>query len=215
MFTTMGLAANGFALGGLADWYATYLLRYNGASLESAGLVAGAATVLGGIVGNVLGCKVADYYDGKIRSSYLMVPALFCVPCCICIVWAVNTVDDAPAAYAAIFFAQIFAWTQIGPICAVTITCIPTHLRARSSGILIIVQHFLGDVISPPIIGGISDSTGSLQIGMQCTWVAMVVSGLWWASAAVFLPPVSYAVQDENGDKSETPITYRDILLTK
>ena len=41
--------------GGLADWYPTYLLRYTNATIDQAGLVVGAATVIGGIGGNILG----------------------------------------------------------------------------------------------------------------------------------------------------------------
>lgn len=50
-----GTTANNFALGGLADWFATYMLRYTSTSLAAAGLYAGAATIVGGILGNVLG----------------------------------------------------------------------------------------------------------------------------------------------------------------
>ena len=212
MCCAMGLAANAFCLGGLTEWYATYLLRYNQASLATSGLIAGAATIIGGIVGNILGSKVADYYDGKVRSSYLLIPALFCIPAAMCNIWAVNTVNNASAAYAAIFFTQIFAWTQIGPISAVYISCIPPHLRARSGGIVIIVQHFLGDVISPPIIGAVSDSTGSLQNGLQSTWIAMIISGIWWGFAALALPPISYAQMKSTGAEKSSPVTYFEIL---
>ena len=39
----------------MAEWYPTYLLRYTTATIGQSGLVVGAATVVGGIVGNVLG----------------------------------------------------------------------------------------------------------------------------------------------------------------
>ena len=148
MFCVMGYAASAFALGGLAEWYATYLLRYNGASLESAGLVTGAATVVGGVVGNILGSKVADYCETKgVRSAYMLVPGLFCIPSALCCVWAVNTTNNSGMAYLAIFLTQVFAWTQIGPISAVSITCVAPRLRARATGLLILFQHILGDVI--------------------------------------------------------------------
>lgn len=212
MCCAMGLAANAYCLGGLTEWYATYLLRYNQASLSSAGLIAGAATIIGGILGNILGSKVADYFDGKVRSSYLLIPALFCIPAAICNIWAVNTVNNASSAYAAIFFTQIFAWTQIGPISAVYISCIPPPLRARAGGIIIILQHFLGDVISPPIIGAVSDATGSLQTGLQSTWIAMIISGLWWGIAAIMLPPISFGQMKQLGMDKTPPVTYFDIL---
>jgi hypothetical protein len=41
-----GITANCFALGAFADWMATFLHRYRGMTLEGAGLVIGAATVV-------------------------------------------------------------------------------------------------------------------------------------------------------------------------
>jgi hypothetical protein len=45
-------------------------------------------------------------------------------------------------------------------------------------------------MISPPIIGAVSDATGSLRTGLQVTWVAVLVSGAAWAAGASFLPPL-------------------------
>lgn len=73
VFALLGQCANNFALGGLSDWYATFLLRYApDADLSTAGLVVGAATVVGGILGVLLGSKIADYCkdkDGKAPTS--------------------------------------------------------------------------------------------------------------------------------------------------
>merc|ERR1711862_98560 len=63
-------------------------------------------------------------------------------------------------------------------------------MGARSSGVQILLQHVLGDVISPPLIGMISDATNSLQAGLQLVWVAFLVSGLFWWIAYQFLPPL-------------------------
>jgi MFS family permease len=208
MCATLGLAANAFALGGLADWYATYLLRYCNVTLQSAGLVAGAATIVGGLLGNVMGCKIADHLDGRVKSSYLLVPALFCIPAALCNIWAVNSTNST-SAYLAIFLTQTFAWTQIGPLSTVSITSVKYRLRARSSGIQIMIQHFLGDVISPPIIGGISDSTGSLMTGLQTTWLALLVSGLCWGAGSILLLPISYARHDAEYKRT---VTIREIL---
>lgn len=53
---------------------ATYLLRYDGVSLSVAGLTVGAATVVGGIGGTVLGSKVrsCSHFDGIIDSQMLI-----------------------------------------------------------------------------------------------------------------------------------------------
>lgn len=65
---TLGLTASNFALGGMADWYGSFLVRYSGAGVASAGLVLGAITVIGGIAGTVLGSKTADWARPKVRT---------------------------------------------------------------------------------------------------------------------------------------------------
>jgi len=52
------------------------------------------------------------------------------------------------------------------------------------------VQHILGDMISPPLIGAVSDATSSLRQGLQVTWIAVLVSGAAWGLGAGLLPPL-------------------------
>jgi hypothetical protein len=99
-----------------------------------------------------------------------------------------------------ILITEIFIWTYLAPVTTISISCIPVRLRARSCGILILVMHVLGDIISPPIIGGISTKTGSLRAGLQVTWIAVFVSGAWWFCGYYFLnpfrPPKEDAVEE-------------------
>ena len=57
----------------------------------------------------------------------------------------------------------------------------------------ILLQHLLGDIISPPIIGAISDGTGQLRNGLQICWVALIFSGVCWGAGYFFLKPVEAA----------------------
>jgi hypothetical protein len=79
-------------------------------------------------------------------------------------------------------------------------------LRVISSGVAIFCQHILGDIISPPIIGALSDSTGSLQTALQCTWIALFVSAAWWLAGWYFLEPLKVE------EKATHDMTYRGIL---
>lgn len=87
---------------------------------------------------------------------------------------------------------------------AVSINVIPPRLRARSCGLLIFVQHVLGDIISPPLIGAISDSTGSLQLALQMTWIAVLISGLWWWVGYYFLIPLNEVIGGVNGENGKS-----------
>ena len=240
IFALLGQAANNFALGGLADWYATFLLRYApGATLSSAGLIAGAATIIGGIGGNILGAKTSDYYLNKnFRSAYFLVPALFTIPASLFLLLAINVTSSYALMSVFIVIGEIFVWTYLAPISAISISVIPPRLRARSCGVLIFAQHIIGDIISPPIIGAISDSTGSLKTALQCTWMAVIISGIWWLIGYFCLSDVHDLIKSlESEDKkqvisssshsrtsltsaanksdeaSEADVTYKDLLL--
>jgi len=48
---------------------------------ETAGLLSGIATVIGGVVGSFLGSLFADRLSGKIRNPYFGVSSLSLIPC--------------------------------------------------------------------------------------------------------------------------------------
>jgi len=195
MLATAGLTFSSFAMGGLADWYGSFVLRYSGADVAVAGLLLGAATIIGGIGGTLLGSKVADYYETRVKSAYFLVPALFSFAAALMLFLAINIPRPFGLNCFLIIVAEIFVWVYIAPISAVSINVVPPRLRARSAGLQIFIQHALGDVIAPPIIGAVSDSTGSLQSALQACWIAMLACGLSWFFAYRFLKPLK--ISDE------------------
>jgi sugar phosphate permease len=208
-----GSIANNFALGGLADWFPSFLYRYNHVSISNAGVVVGAATILGGIGGNFLGAKTTLRYEKALKNAYMSISAMFTVPAAFFLLILIN-VHSTAVAITFLMLAEICVWTCLAPITTVSISCIPAPLRAVSCGLTIFLQHILGDMISPPIIGAISDSTGSLQKGLQITWIMVAVSGASWAWGAFSLPnfdiPVELSGAERPGDKETT---YYELLF--
>ena len=62
-------------------------------------------------------------------------------------------------------------------------------MRARAFAVSILSIHILGDVISPPIIGAISDATGSLRLAVGIVPIAIAVSCAIWMIGWRTLPP--------------------------
>ena len=62
---------------------------------------------------------------------------------------------------------MLFSQTPTQPSLTLPNPCTPSPLS----------QHVLGDLVSPPLIGYFSDTTGSLQVALQMTWIAVLVSG--------------------------------------
>ena len=178
---TLGSVAISFAVGGLTEWYPTFLYRYSDLSQAMSGMVLSGSCVISGFGGTVLGGKVADSAARRCSmgsSAYFLVPACFVMPGAVLIAVAVNYLETW-SLVVCLIFGQTFFFAYQAPIAALSMSVIPVHSRARGSSLQILLCHVLGDVISPPIIGHISD-VANLQLGLQVIWVAVLVAGLSW-----------------------------------
>ena len=135
----------------------------------------------------------------EVRSAFFLVPSLFTLPGAFFLILSIEVDHDPVRAFVLLFVAEVSIWTNLSPISTVTIGVVEPNLRARSTGLLIFLQHTLGDVISPPIIGAISDAS-ELRTGLHVTWMAVLISGMCWFAAYACLrplPPVSDAPRRE------------------
>lgn len=177
VLTTLGMAAMTFALGGMASWMPTYLVRAKGLSLDQANTLFGGITVGAGLVGTFLGGWLGDVLQKKTRASYLLVSGvgmLLGVPFC----W-LGLVSDSQAVYAPAFFmAEVLLFLNTGPANAVLVNVVLPEIRATAIALAIFVYHLLGDVPSPILIGWLSDRS-DLGAAIQASCLgAMTVSGV-------------------------------------
>eukprot|EP01041_Mallomonas_annulata_P009591 gene9591-19934_t len=212
MICVWGQTANCFGVGGLADWLSSFLIRFNNSSVSEAGLIVGASTVIGGLMGNIIGAKVAEHYQHKIRNAFFLVPALFTIPAAIFLFFAINIPNSKGLTYFLIFLAQICMWTYIAPTAAIITNVIPSELRGRACGLQIFIMHILGDVISPPIIGALSDSSGSLKDALQITWITILLAGVLWFYGYYVLKPMSMTTSESTHNQKVIPTTFSELL---
>lgn len=159
---------------------------------------------VGGIVGNLLGAKTAQYFEPRVKSAYFLIPAAFTVPASFFFLLTINETSNLGAVYFYIFMSMIFVWTFIGPLAAVVIGVIPPPLRSLAGGLAHLIVSILGNIISPPIIGAVSDDSGSLRTGMQSIWITTLVSGILWFCGYKFLPALTSDLGETNsGNKSD------------
>jgi hypothetical protein len=208
-YSVAGLTASNFSLAGLADWLPAFLVRYCGANLGGAGIVVGLAVVIGGIVGNLLGAKTAQYYSKKIKSAYFLIPAVYTLPAAFFLLLAINETSNLAANYFYIFMSMVFVWTFIGPLAALVIGVIRPELRSIAGGIAHLIVSLLGNIISPPIIGAVSDDSGSLRTAMQSVWITTFVSGVFWFAGYYFLP----ALTSDIGEEGASSVSFSDFLF--
>ena len=174
-----GYTAVTFAAGGMADWFPAYLERYRHMTLGQAGSLVGTVTVVGGLVGTATGGWLADRLVGKTRQPYLALAAVSMVPAAVCAALVFVVPDGLPVTLC-MFGAQLFLWFYNGPINAMIANAVGPAIRPRAFALSILCIHLLGDAISPPIIGYISDTTGNLLPGVALVPIFMLLgSGIW------------------------------------
>ncbi len=94
-----------------------------------------------------------------------------------------------PAAWVFLFFAVFCLFFNTGPTNTALANVTHPAMRATAFAINIFVIHMLGDAISPPLIGWISDHTPGKNMNPAFTFVAflVLVGGLLWLWAARYL----------------------------
>lgn len=180
----IGYTAYTFALGGFAAWAPKYLYSQLGMELRSADFWFGAVLVVAGLIATAAGGWLGDRWPGpdRVRANLRL-----------CAVSSVVAVPFAAACLLATtpttFFISIFAtelclFLATAPINLALLQSVPEGLRATAMAASIFVIHLLGDFISPPMIGAISDAS-SLRAGMWILPVAIAIgAAAWWLGSA-------------------------------
>jgi predicted MFS family arabinose efflux permease len=153
------MTAMTFAIGGLAAWVPTYLVRVRGMALAEANLTFGLLTLVSGVGGTVAGGWLGDRLLTRIPAAYFLVSGVglaLSVPCAA----AVILLEDRTWALAAIFLAEVLIFLNTGPLNAIIANVSRAEVRATAYALNIFVIHALGDAISPTIVGMVSDRVG-------------------------------------------------------
>jgi len=187
-----GYVAVTWAGGAMADWFPTYLTRYRGMSLAQAGSLTGTATVAGGLLGTFTGGLLADRLRGRTRSPYLALSCLSMIPAAGFAVLAIAAGGKLLIGLG-ILLAQFFLWFYHGPINAVIVNSVAANMRGRAVSMSILSIHLLGDAISLPIVGAISDRTGNLTVGIGLIPVMLLLGALIWGVGWRRLPDTAAA----------------------
>jgi MFS family permease len=181
--TVLGYAAYTFALGGLAFWMPTFLERVRAVPVGQATTGFGAIVVVTGFVGTFFGGWLGDYCLRYTRQAYLWISGiatLLALPLVLACL-----VDASPEVfYPALVGAELLLFMSTGPINSVIVGLVSPAHRASAVALSVLVIHVLGDVISPPLIGRVSDRT-SLGEAVMLVPIAVGVSAVFWVLAAL------------------------------
>jgi sugar phosphate permease len=182
VLTVLGYAAYTFAVGGLGFWMPAFLERARGIPRAQATVSFGEIVVVTGFIGTFVGGWLGDYCVKYSRQAFLWVSAvatLVAAPCA----WAALTSASPRFYWAAMVVAQLCLFVSTGPINAAILNLTSPLERASAIAVSIFTIHILGDVLSPPVIGALSDAA-SLEEAVKVVPVAVLGAGLLWCWAA-------------------------------
>jgi MFS transporter, Spinster family, sphingosine-1-phosphate transporter len=182
---TFGLAALTFAMGGISNWMPDFLHNPIGMAVAKASEVAGASTVINGILGTAIGGWIAQrWLRTNHRALYLLSfwSVALTLPFGILLFFG-------PSRWAipSLFAAEFFLFLNTGPLNAAILNSVSAPVRATAVSVNLFCIHFFGDTFSPQIIGAISDRSNP-RIGLGSTLIFLVISSTILLVGSRFAP---------------------------
>jgi len=184
-----GYCAYAFSMGGFAYWAPKYLHVQYGLETGGAGQMFGTLTVVGGIIGTLVGGAMGDrWIAGKSDDPSVVRASLR-----VCM-WSAGL--GAPLALAAIlaptgtsFYGmlvpcEIALFLSTGPVNAAVLRSVPVGLRASAMALSIFAIHALGDLWSPPLIGLVADHAPMAWAMLAGPAVFALAALFWWRAVA-------------------------------
>ncbi|TAK94758.1 MAG: MFS transporter [Verrucomicrobia bacterium] len=180
VLNTLGMCAMTFAIGGIGFWMADYVKEYRGVSGSTA-TTFGAILTVSGLAATLLGGLAGDKLRAKYPGSYFLVSAVAMFagfPLFLAVLYV-----PFPLAWVFIFLACFCLFFNTGPTNTILANVTHPAMRAQAFALNILLIHSLGDVISPLIIGIVSDKW-NMNVAFLLVGVMFVVSGIFWALGA-------------------------------
>lgn len=182
---TFGLAMLTFAMGGISNWMPDFLHNPIGLSVAKSSQIAGASTVIDGILGTAVGGWIAQrWLRTNHRALYLISfwSVALTLPFGILLFfgpdrWAVPT----------LLVAEFFLFLNTGPLNTAIVNSVSAPVRATAVSVNLFCIHFFGDTFSPQIIGAIADRS-TLRIGLGATLIFLVLSCVFLLVGSRFAP---------------------------
>ena len=187
-------ALHNFAVYGVGNWYAAFLMRSHGMTLLEAGTALAIVTVIGGAMGTALGGILSDRFATRRQDSryYLWVPALSLLigfP----ITQSVFIVESTSVVIALIVPVVVCSAAYLAPSITATYTLVGIRERALASALLLFILNLIGLGLGPLIAGvtsdllrdqfvagGMSEAEARAE-GLRWSLRIMVVVNLWSA----------------------------------
>jgi MFS transporter, Spinster family, sphingosine-1-phosphate transporter len=173
---SLGMTAMTFAMGGIAFWM-PYYLKHQAAAPAATTVIFGGITCAAGLTATLLGGWAGDRLRSRFGGAYFLVSgiAMFVgFPFMLLVLRS-----PFPWAWVWVFITCFCLFFNTGPTNTILANVTHPSIRAAGFALNIFVIHAFGDVISPVIIGILSDRY-SMTLAFTVVGVMFPVAGLLW-----------------------------------
>ncbi len=180
VLSVLGYCAYTFVVGGIAHWIPSFIQRFHGLDEAKSNLLFGGIAVVAGLVGTLLGGWWGDRLTQKNKPGHLFVSSLSMLLSFPAFAFCIYA-QDLNLFIVSLVVTQFLFFLSTSPINVALLDTIPAEFRTSAMAIAIFLIHILGDAISAPLIGYLSDLTGSLRLGiLLCLPMIFVSAFFWW-----------------------------------
>jgi MFS family permease len=192
MLCTIGMTAMCFSIGGIAFWMPFFLLQRPGAPASST-VIFGAITCVAGLTATLLGGIVGDRLRGRFPGSYFLVSGIAMI---VGFPFMLLTLSAPfPLIWIWLFITCFCLFFNTGPTNTILANVSHPSIRAAGFALNILVIHSFGDVLSPVVIGVMSDRW-SMHAAFVVVSLMFVASGILWLWGARYLAHDTALVED-------------------
>lgn len=172
LYLCFGAGFTTFSSYSLNNFMPSFIQRVHGVDLMTVSINLGLSIGIGGLIGALIGGRLADIKGAKNKKWYLYVPMLSCItsffPALIILFTASSKI-----ALAAIFPYAVFNAAFTGPVYAVGQTLANVKMRAFATALILLFMNGIGLALGPLSAGMLSDflepSLGNLSLRYALT----------------------------------------------
>lgn len=145
-----------FIMGGYSSWMPTYFVRYLNIDVARAGTWFGVLVIVCGAIGTFAGGKLAQHWHTKNKNAYYRIMLWSLVGTILPAIYGLSakSLTGALLSFGAVI---ILLFLPTGAIAAALVETTPAAIRAMAFAVNIFIIHLLGDMLSPSVIGHLSD----------------------------------------------------------
>jgi len=204
-------ALHNFAVYGVGNWYAAFLMRSHGMNVAKAGTILAICTVIGGAAGTYFGGMLSDRLAARRHDSryYLWVPALSLIigfP----LSQGVLLFEDTSIVIALLTPVVMCSAAYLAPSITATYGLVGIRERALASAVLLFIINLIGLGLGPLFAGLASDQLRQLflerglseaeALGEGLRWsLRIVVAANLWSAAHYFIATRTLRAQEVQG----------------